>query len=123
MIPVISRMVGYLPETRIGIGKCSWSSSRPNDRAFAKAMLEGRMAKTVPDTYEIRVLPRTARVVNVNIYAVKIAYEGGHAIFGTLVDVADRKRAEEELKRSSEQIRDMLEMNNAVMLIMDPRIR
>jgi putative nucleotidyltransferase with HDIG domain len=48
------------------------------------------------------------KVVHIEVYGSSMMYQGKPAIIGTLIDITERKRAEEELKQTLEKLRKAL---------------
>ena len=59
--------------------------------------------------YTYRLLTKTGKVKWVEIYSKTVIYEGRTADFVTMIDVTDRVHVEEELKRSEEYFRSLIE--------------
>jgi len=54
--------------------------------------------------YEFRGLHRDGRVLHLEVFGTRIRYRGEPAIIGTLLDVTERKTAEEEREKKSEEL-------------------
>jgi PAS domain S-box-containing protein/putative nucleotidyltransferase with HDIG domain len=67
---------------------------------------EGRL---VPPHYEYRGVTKDGLVVWLELFANPIQYRGGPAVQAAIVDITERKRAEEELEQSLLQLRRTLE--------------
>ncbi len=87
------------------MGADSMSFVFPEDRdrvrAMAKAMLRGERS----EPYEFRFKCKDGETRWVMELVSSIQYNGGRAVLGTFMDVTERKRSEEELRRSESQLR------------------
>ncbi len=87
------------------IGADSLSFVFPEDRdrvrAMAKAMLRGERS----EPYEFRFICKNGETRWVMELVSSIQYNGGRAVLGVFMDVTERKRSEEELRRSESQLR------------------
>ncbi|MGE5415830.1 MAG: diguanylate cyclase domain-containing protein [Acidobacteriota bacterium] len=62
----------------------------------------------VVSDYEIDMLHKNGHIVNVLVSINIINYQGRPAIQGTMKDISDRKRAEEELKKHKDHLEDLV---------------
>ncbi|MGB3904149.1 MAG: GAF domain-containing protein, partial [Anaerolineae bacterium] len=80
------------------------------DRALVWGRLAVRLAgEPVPSHYECRMIRKDGRVLWLDLYANIVEYQGRPAVQAAVVDVTDRKRAEEELRESEERFRTLFE--------------
>jgi two-component system, cell cycle sensor histidine kinase and response regulator CckA len=91
-------------------GASIWQYIALDDRAmvedYMRARLEGR---PVPDRYELRIVQRGGRLIWLDCIATAITWGGERAILATVVDVSERKRAQEALRGSEERFRQLAE--------------
>ncbi len=91
-----ARSLGYSANELIG--KSAWDFLAPDDRemvaAFGKARLQG---EDVPPHYECRALTARGETRWVEILATSIMHKGSPAILANILDITDRKQAQEEL--------------------------
>jgi PAS domain S-box-containing protein len=59
--------------------------------------------------YEFRVVTKSQEIRNVEVFGSRATYQGRPAVLGTMLDITDRKRTEEALRRSEERYRNILE--------------
>jgi len=59
--------------------------------------------------HEFRIITKNQEIKNVEIYGSHTIYQGRPAVIGTMLEITDRKRAEEALKESEKKFRDLAE--------------
>jgi PAS domain S-box-containing protein len=70
--------------------------------------------------YEYVLLTKDGRRIEAIINTTLISYEGESAILGTITDITERKRAEEEVRNSEERYRSLVEdINDGYFIIQD----
>ena len=96
----------------------------PDDRErileFREARLRGREAPTI---MELRAVRKDGAAVWVELRPTFIDWDGEQAIQSTVVDISERKRAEQELRESEERYRDMAEVSVDWFWEMDENLR
>ena len=103
-----AEMHGYEPQELIGTGPLVLV--HPDDRKFAGEILSKRLkGESVSQRYEIRRLRKDGKVIWGEMMATVIEYEGRPAIMGNIVDITERKRAEDALRESEERYRGLFE--------------
>nr|WP_319376109.1 PAS domain S-box protein [uncultured Methanoregula sp.] len=106
--PMFARIYGYTPEEMIGMNPLSLV--HPDDRALVSDRMKGRLDRREEiSVYECRMVTKDNRTIFVSIMGVLIPYEGRLAISGNLLDITDRKRAEEVLRESEERYRTLFD--------------
>jgi two-component system sensor histidine kinase UhpB len=102
-----------------------WEIIHPEDREIVRERGQARMhGQEVPPEYEFRVNTKYGDVRWANATTGVIDFEGSPAIIGTLFDVTDRRRAEEEKvklyeERIEEEKRHLLEKEKILMDLHD----
>jgi len=82
----------------------------PEDRALARENISMRLSGAVPSTrYVLRVLHQSGAVLQVEVHSSRTDYNGRPAVMGILVDITERKRAEEAAQRSQKRLRDLID--------------
>lgn len=75
----------------------------PEDWPFVKKSLEDRTTGKVTSVHhQFREITKTGKVINVEVYGSRTLYQGRPAVIGTLLDITERKGAEDELRRLNE---------------------
>ncbi len=82
----------------------------PEDLPMVEENIRRRVAGEVKSLrYEFRICTRDGRVRTVEVYSSRTVYRGRPAVIGTMVDITDRRRAEEEVRRLSVAIEQAAE--------------
>lgn len=86
----------------------------PEDRALVAEKIRSRMDGESGDIrYSFRGLRKDKSVIDVEVHGVRVKYEGRPAIVGTLVDVTERRRAEQALQRLNEELEQRVRARTA----------
>jgi hypothetical protein len=82
-----------------------WTLVHPNFQALVQERAKGRLQRDgLPPTYEIKMVGKGGQEKWVNLRLGMIEYDGGPAIIGTIIDITERKHAEEALQTSHERV-------------------
>jgi PAS domain S-box-containing protein len=75
----------------------------PEDWPAVKKNLQDRtMGKVASVHHQFREFTKSGRIINVEVYGSRTFYQGRPAVIGTLLDITQRKQAEDELRRLNE---------------------
>ena len=89
----------------------------PDDVPMVEENIRKRMSGEMESLrYEFRGLTKQGDVTDAEIYGSRATYQGRPAVIGTLLDVTERKKAREALKRSEEKYRELVENANSIIL-------
>jgi diguanylate cyclase (GGDEF)-like protein/PAS domain S-box-containing protein len=108
--PQIEALIGYSVQEWLDPEKVLWEERlHPEDRAWVLAADERSMASGEPFSEEYRLLAKDGSVVWVRDESVLLKNEAGEPLYrqGVLLDVTERKVAEEALRRSEERLRSL----------------
>lgn len=85
----------------------------PEDQSFVWGRFQDRLeGKNIPVRYEYRGIRKDGSVCWLEIVATRIEYRGKPAIYGALVDITERKRAEHEQKKLEAQLQHVQRMES-----------
>jgi PAS domain S-box-containing protein len=102
--PQLAAMGGYSREEFLAMDP--FDLVHPEDRDWVRDMASRRLAgESVPTDYEVRVVTRAGETRWVNVRNALITYRGGPSTLATVQDVTERKRMEEALARSGNELR------------------
>lgn len=102
--PALASIFGYHMEEIIGkLGPEDLTA--PDDRDRVTENIRKRVAGETKDIrYSFCGLRKDGAPVDVEVHGVQVEYEGQPAIIGTLLDITERKRQEEEIHRLNEEL-------------------
>jgi PAS domain S-box-containing protein len=102
------------------VGKEMWPYIAPEDRPLVAEYTRQRaQGEAAPVRYEVRIVRRDQTVRWVECTVSVIAWNGESASMAALVDVTDRKRAEEHLRASEERFRLLADNIKEAFLIVE----
>jgi two-component system NtrC family sensor kinase len=70
--------------------------------------------------YDFRIMTKQGIVRHMEVHSSATIYKGRPAAIGTMLDITDRKRAEEQLKESEERYKSVFENHSAIKFLIDP---
>lgn len=106
--PRITEVMGYTLEDAADMEV--WDFVHPDDRDRIKGYYQTRMAGgTAPAQYEYKAIARSGEIRYLEARANVIHFRGAPAVLMNVVDVTDRKLAEEALRLSEEKFRTLVE--------------
>ena len=105
-----AKMFGYLPEE--AIGKLGLNDLiHPDDIQPMMRRIQERMKGKPGDVNNVyKALKKDGSIFYIEAFSIATLYEDRPAVMGTLIDVTERKLAEEALRRSEEQLRQAQKM-------------
>jgi PAS domain S-box-containing protein len=107
----LAEILGYTIEELLSLSSEEVKNLiHPEDREYVVNRHINRLeGKPVPTRYEFRVIRKDQKVRVVEMYATRIEYEGKTSIQEAFVDITERKSAEQKLKESEKEYRDLFE--------------
>jgi len=92
------------------MGMSLGSFTHPDDRDMVRKRYENRQSgHDAASQYDFRVLKPDGSVITINVNSVMITYNGRPATLTFILDVTERRRAEEALRQSEERYRTIIE--------------
>jgi two-component system, cell cycle sensor histidine kinase and response regulator CckA len=107
--PALYTLLGLRPDEPL-VGRAIWPFIAPDDRALvAEDARARRQGEPAPSQYQFRAVRRDGTLIWLECIVTTIAWDGEPALLATVVDVTERKRAEEDLRASEQRFRQMAE--------------
>lgn len=120
--PKIMELMGYRLEDLKDKGV--WQFVHPEDRERVMDYYRRRMAgEEAPEHYEMRVITKSGEVRYFELRATIITYQGAPAVLDNIIDITERKAAEEALRESETKYRNLVEATGTGYLIVDTQGR
>ncbi|MBW1896147.1 MAG: PAS domain S-box protein [Deltaproteobacteria bacterium] len=92
----------------------------PDEREALRQLSSQRLkGEAVPQRYEVRRLRKDGKTIWCEMLATRIEYAGKSAIMGNIVDITERKRAEEALRESERKFRSVAQSANDAVILSD----
>jgi diguanylate cyclase (GGDEF)-like protein/PAS domain S-box-containing protein len=105
--PIVVSLTGYAEDELIG--KYSLDFVHPDDREFVRTKAVENLKGKISAPYQYRFMKKNGEVMWIVEQVTSIMYHGKPATVGSFMDISEYKRLEEELKRSEERYRSILE--------------
>ena len=117
--PAFAKIHGYAPEEIIDrFGPADFPA--PEDRERVLNTVQRRMAGAIaPPHIEFRIRRKDGSSRAVEVFGSRTLLHGRPAILGTLLDITERKRAEEELRRVNRELRAISDCNQVLLRATD----
>ena len=118
--PVLAQAFGYTPDELIDrLGPSDLVA--PEDRDRIAGNVERRLAgEGLPSRSYFKGLCQDGSVIHVETMSRQVEYQGRPAVMGTLLDVTERRLAEEALKASEEKYRTIFGAVNDAIVVIEP---
>ena len=94
----------------------------PENQALVWGRLQDRLTgKVAPSQYEYRGIRKDGTVRWLEMIASRIEYHGGPAIQGDLIDITDRKQAEDKLKLEKTHLESLIRYSSLAIVALDDK--
>jgi PAS domain S-box-containing protein len=93
------------------LGIQTWRLIHPKDRTLTNMIRDRRLkGQSAPEEYEARGLTKDGETIWINRRNTCIEYEGKPAILGNIVDITEQKRAQQELQKINEELKNFVDV-------------
>jgi len=107
--PIAEQVLGYTRDELMQMD--IWQIAHPEYREIIKERgLKRLRGEPVPSHYEIKIVTRSGEDRWLDCSLTVLQFDGQPAVLGVFVDITDRKRAEDQLSRAQEQLRQASKM-------------
>jgi len=116
------RVLGYDPRAPLPSFEEFIQRVHPDDRAATREHFEKAIRDEADFEFEYRIVHPDKGVRDIHVVGHPVLSTSGHLLefVGTVIDVTERKRAEEELRRSEMELRQMLDLTPQVVAVYGP---
>lgn len=115
-------ILGYASPEEILAMKSIEPQVAPHERLRRRRYMEARLrGEEAPSQYEVDAVCKDGSIVTLYNSTRLISWQGQPAIQSTVIDITERKRAEETLRASEERYRVLYEENPSMFLTVDPK--
>lgn len=116
--PKLAEILGYTRDTLCN--RPFESLILPDDRSQVVIALTNRMnGDTVPKNIEFRCIRSDGTIIILEAYGSLMTYQGRAALYGTIIDITERKNLELSVKRSEKKYRTLAEAAPDLIFILD----
>jgi PAS domain S-box-containing protein len=120
--PKLAEIFGYTLEEIIE-KKGPQDLTYPEDRPLVKENIRKRISGEVEHIhYSFRGLKKNGEVFDAEVFGSRVIYKGKPAVVGTLLDITERKKAEQTLKESERKYRAIFENTGTATTIIEEDI-
>jgi PAS domain S-box-containing protein len=119
--PMVAQIFAY--DTQEMIGMQALNLVHPDDREVVRRKMSERFAGKPSEQYAFRGVRKDGTTVHCELLGRLVEYQGRPAILGSLLDVSQRWEAQEALRESEKQYRQLIETMNDGLGAMDEHRR
>lgn len=119
--PAFERIFGYAPGELVGKSG-PMELTHPDDRTQVQENIRRREQGELRNIrYEFRGVKKDGSIIFVEVFGSRLEHKGKPAIIGTLIDITERKRAEERIRHLNRMYAVLIEINQAIVRLNEPQ--
>jgi len=108
--PKYREIFGY-DESEI-LGMDAWKTIHDDYKQIVQENIDKRLSGEIKDIqYSFKAVRRDGKVIDVEVRGTKMEYKGDEALIGTLLDITERNKSEQELNEQREFLRLVIDLN------------
>src|SRR5260221_1286294 len=116
------RVLGFDPTDGLPHGEDFFQQIHPDDRPGFRELAETSISEKAEFEADYRVVHPDGRIRDIHVIAHPVLSTSGELVefVGTVIDVTERKRAEEELRRSEMELRQIVDLSPQLVGVLGP---